>query len=114
MLSLFNPDTKTKIFQNGKNSFYCEDKNIDAADGIIDLRPNQLDCEEKINEDSIHVNENILTKTEIFYELVAKKAGHIRKFTDLWLPQIEPWLNEGNSFLEIGGGYCYVSVHLLT
>ncbi len=109
MLSLINPDTGTKIFQNGQSSFYCEDKNIDAADGIIDLRPGQLDCEEKINEDRIHVNEKLLTKKEIFHQLEAKKAGHIRNFTDLWLPQIEPWLKEGNSFLEIGGGYCYVS-----
>lgn len=78
-------------------------------DSVIDLRPLVLDRVEKTNEDLIHLDESPWSQSQIFWKLLNDKIGHINQFRYAWLPKIKQALNKAESFLEVGGGLCYVS-----
>ena len=92
-----------------KSDFFGRNYDTSEKSCFLDLRPALLDCKEKINEDKIHDDSEVLTKSEIFYEIFDKKVGHIKPFLNYWFPKIEKFLKPDGVFLEIAGGLNYIS-----
>jgi ubiquinone/menaquinone biosynthesis C-methylase UbiE len=108
-VKFINPDTKSPLLYNKGKFIDKKGKCAKMINGVIDLRPSIINQQKKINEDKIHDRDNILTPPQIFYELVYKKSGHIKKFLNFWFPKIKSRLKPDSVFLEAGGGFCYIS-----
>lgn len=97
------PDCKTPI-TNNSNCQNCgwQLKKIDER--VINLLPSNL-TSEKINEDLIHLKNK--EDFSLWRDLIFKKRFYIERLLNYWKDQF--FDEKKKSFLEIGGGMCYIS-----
>ncbi len=86
------------------DSFACEKCGWigKALDNYYNLLPSKLETE-KLNEDRIHE----VVFNPVWHDLMFTKKSYIEKFEKLWKKEII--LPHTQNFLELAGGFCYIS-----
>lgn len=102
-IKLICPDCKSKL----SGSTHCNSCNWHiekVSNEVISLLPSEL-SKEKINENLIHLDDK--ESSVLWKDILFKKKFYIDRLLKYWK---ENFLDaQKKSFLEIGGGYCYIS-----